>query len=86
MSVIAVAQEASVGCSVDARGEEEVLQDRHDPDHAQVREQLVVFFLALAILYQVGAEDEDGCAEDGQHFERLEAEDAIPQQIDLKKG
>ena len=73
----------SVGCSVDSSGEEEVLDDGHHLDLAEVKEQLVKLLLVGAVEDQVGPEDEDACSQDWQDLKSLKADNPIQQQVDL---
>ena len=53
--------------SVDSSGKEEMLDDRHDLDLTQVREELVKFVLAGAVEDQVRTENEYACSQDGDY-------------------
>lgn len=69
--------------SVDARGEEEVLDQRHNPNLAEVQEELIKFLLVGAVQDEVGAEDEDGSREDGKNLQGFEPNYPVKEQINL---
>ena len=69
--------------SVDARGEQEVLDEGHDLELAQIVEQLVKLVLVLTVQDQVGAEHEYCRSHEGKNLQRLETQDAINKQEKL---
>ena len=69
--------------SVDACGEEEVLDDRDDFDLAEINEKFVKLLLIGAVEDEVGAEDKDACGHDRQQLKGLKPDYAVPQQVDL---
>jgi hypothetical protein len=64
-------------------GKQEVLQQRHHLQIAQVGEQFVEFLLILAVQDQVGTEHEDRGGEDRQDLQGLEPQNAVPKQVNL---
>ena len=51
--------------------------------HAHVVEQLIILLLILAVEDEVGSEDEDRCSKYWQNLQSLEANNSVPQEIDL---
>ena len=72
-------QNISEGLSVDASGEEEMLDDGHHLDLTEVEEQLVKLLLVGAVQNQVRPEDEDASRQDRQNLKCLEADNSINQ-------
>lgn len=69
--------------SVNTSGKEEVLDQGHNLDLAEVHEELLVLILWGAVQDQVRSEHEDRRGEDRQYLETLEAQDSIPEVINL---
>jgi len=60
-----------------------VLDDRDDLELAQIVEQLIELLLVRTVQDQVSPENEDASCENGEHLERLEADNAIEKQVNL---
>ena len=69
--------------SINARGKQEMLDDWHDLDLAEIEEELVEFLLVGAVKDQVWPENEDASSQDWQNFKRLKANDPVKQKVDL---
>lgn len=76
----------SITLSVDASREKEVLYQGNDLDLAQINEELLELILCGAVQDEIGSENEDGGGEDRQYLKALEAEDSVPEKINLKEG
>ena len=60
-----------------------MLDDRHDLNLSEIMEELIEFLLVRAIQNQVASEYENAGRQYGQNFKSLEANDSIPEQVDL---
>lgn len=60
-----------------------MLQQWHHFDHAHVVKKFVVLLLILAVKNQVGPEHKDRGGEDRDDLQGLEADDPVPEQVDL---
>ena len=69
--------------SVDARGEQEVLDQGDDLDLTHVVEEFVEFFLTLHVQDHVGAEHENGRSQDGEDLETFKPDNSIVDQVKL---
>ena len=69
--------------SVDASGKEEVLDDRHNLDLAEVKEELVKLFLVSAVQNQVSPEDKYAGCKYRQNFQSFEAYNSVQQHVHL---
>ena len=70
-------------CSVDASGKQEMLDNWHNFDLTQVREELIKFILAGAVQYQVCTEHKYAGSQYSDYVKTLEAKDPIKEQENL---
>ena len=60
-----------------------MLNNWHDLDLAEVKEELVKLLLVGAVKDQVWSENEDASNQDWQNFKRLKANDPVEEKVDL---
>lgn len=60
-----------------------MLNNWHDLDLAEVKEELVKLLLVGAVKDQVWSENEDASSQDWQNFKRLKANDPVEEKVDL---
>ena len=63
--------------SVDAGGEKDLLNDRHNVGLTEVKEELVKLLLVSAVQNEVGSEDKDTSRKDRQDFKSLKANNPV---------
>ena len=71
--------------SVDAGGENEVLDYQHNLDLTEVKEKLVKLLLVSAVQNEVGSEDKDTSRKGRQDFQSLKANNSVQEHVHIHK-